>query len=527
MRSSTIRLKILFPVAALLLLVSLSTLTWPLQYVNVFASTSSFELDEPFLTTERAFISLVNSSNGNVVNDNANSTSATTNSNHTIKSLLTSGDTLSNNYTFANIPDGLGAVQVENGTVDVFVNHELENETDEGGFAKVSKLRLNQNDGSIIGAGFIINGSEEYKRLCSASLVEGYGFEHPIFFTNEEVEDGLVLAIDAINGTVTEMPWLGEFSHENTIHIPYFSNTINKTAVLSFEDGEPTESEVYMYLADSPRDLLSGKGQLYVFGTNVSTAASTASSNIAGYQSSYDWDEVYFSNGTVNGRFIPLSWDYRTQNETDLDTEAIAVGGFQFIRPEDGAMDKRNGVENMLYMAETGSDLDESDQIIPAGDNGQTWTNGRMYTFNFTNPNDPTKVSFKVMMDGNDPTALGYNILKNPDNVDTSQKSLMINEDLIDPNRINATTTTPYNITNNAKILQVDLQQQQENSSNSPEVVAYVNQLDDMAAKHGDWESSGILDASKYYGEGSWLVDVQAHSLKEGGQLLLMKIPGS
>ena len=168
-------------------------------------------------------------------------------------------------------------MQINNGAVDVFVNHELENETDEGGFAKVSKLRLNQTDGSIIGAELVINGSEEYKRLCSASLVEGYGFEHPIFFTNEEVDDGLVLAIDAINGTVTEMPWLGKFSHENTIHVPYFSNTINKTVVLGFEDGEPTESEVYMYVADNPRDLLTGKGQLYVFGTNTSTTASNIS----------------------------------------------------------------------------------------------------------------------------------------------------------------------------------------------------------------------------------------------------------
>lgn len=48
-----------------------------------------------------------------------------------------------------------------------------------------------------------------------------------------------------------------------------------------------------------------------------------------------------------------------------------------------------------------------------------------------------------------------------------------------------------------------------------------------MAAKHGDWESSDILDVSKDYGDGSWLVDVQAHTLKEGGQLLLMKIPDS
>lgn len=95
----------------------------------------------------------------------------------------------------------------------------------------------------------------------------------------------------------------------------------------------------------------------------------------------------------------------------------------------------------------------------------------------------------------------------------------MINEDIIDVNRLNA--ITPYNIRDNAKIIQVDLQ------NNNTEIIAYENQMEDMAAKHGDWESSGILDVSKYFGEGSWLVNVQAHTLKEGGQLLLMKIPGS
>ena len=152
----------------------------------------------------------------------------------------------------------------------------------------------------------------------------------------------------------------------------------------------------------------------------------------AGNKSTYgSWDDLYFSNRTISGKFIPLTWNYRTQNETELDAEAISVGGFQFIRPEDGAMDKRDGMKNVLYMAETGSDLDENDKIIPAGTNGQNWTYGRMYEFKFTDPKDPTKISFKIMMDGNDPSAPGYNILKNPDNVDTSQKSLMINEDLI------------------------------------------------------------------------------------------------
>ena len=109
-----------------------------------------------------------------------------------------------------------------------------------------------------------------------------------------------------------------------------------------------------------------------------------------------------------------------------MDTEAIAVGGFQFIRPEDGAMDKRPGSQNILYMAETDGESDENDEVIPPGSNGQNWTSGRIYEFEFTDPTDPTKSTFQVMFDGNDPMAPGYNVLTNPDNLDTSLKSLMI-----------------------------------------------------------------------------------------------------
>jgi hypothetical protein len=55
------------------------------------------------------------------------------------------------------------------------------------------------------------------------------------------------------------------------------------------------------------------------------------------------------------------------------------------------------------------------------------------------------------------------------------------------------------------------------------------------------WESSGIIDASHWLGEGTWLFDVQAHTLpfsyqdgdltvsvsSEGGQLLYLRLPGS
>ena len=43
----------------------------------------------------------------------------------------------------------------------------------------------------------------------------------------------------------------------------------------------------------------------------------------------------------------------------------------------------------------------------------------------------------------------------------------------------------------------------------------------------GDREFSGILDVSDFFGEGSWLMTVQEHSLQEGGQLLLLNTDGS
>jgi hypothetical protein len=57
-----------------------------------------------------------------------------------------------------------------------------------------------------------------------------------------------------------------------------------------------------------------------------------------------------------------------------------------------------------------------------------------------------------------------------------------------------------------------------------------------------DWESSGIVDVSKWFGPGTWLLTVQAHGADhwidsefidpttyklEAGQMLLMKVPGS
>ena len=68
------------------------------------------------------------------------------------------------------------------------------------------------------------------------------------------------------------------------------------------------------------------------------------------------------------------------------------------------------------------------------------------------------------------------------------------------------------------------------------------------AGQLGAWESSGIVDASAAFGPGAFLIDVQADTLwvekapgddnfgdgrpdftykREGGQLLLLRIPGA
>jgi Bacterial protein of unknown function (DUF839) len=459
----------------------------------------------PYLTDTEPYITMANSTNGSV------------------KAIITSGDTVGDSdYEFAKIPDGIGAFitsQTPNSTdqtLSIFVNHELLNETYEEGFSKVSKLDLKQ-DGTINQAEFAIDGSEMYERFCSGYLVEGYGFENPIYFANEEVDDGIVVAIDGRTGEVTKMPWLGKFPHENTIHVPYFYETANKTVVLTFEDNSPAQKgEVYMYVADSAQGLLEGNGQLYVFGAEDKR-----------YNT---WDDIYYSDpSTLIGTFIPLEWNHTTQDEVELHLEAIEAGAFQFLRPEDGAMDKREGHTNILYMADTGSDADEDDLPIPVGDNGQEWDRGRIYKFTFTDPTDPTSVNLEIIMDGNDPRAPGYAVnmeeaMVNPDNIDSSLNTLMIQEDRISANRFNA--TMPYNVTNNAKILMVDLDSIDEGRAEM-ENVAYVNQIANQTSMHGEWESSGILDGSDFFGEGSWLTTVQAHTLEEGGQLLILNVEGS
>ena len=403
--------------------------------------------------------------------------------NSSIKPLVTTNDTTNGGeYTFPRVPDGLGAMINKDGTISVFINHELENGED-GEYAKISKLILNQT-GALLSGKLIENGSSKYDVLCSAYLITGNGFNRPVFVTNEEIDNGIVIAYDATNGNKTEMPWLGKFSHENTILVP---NNGNKTIMLATEDGKYDHSQLYMYVANSPNDVLHGKGQLYVFvgdGQNITSFRDLKK----GLQ--------------YHGHFEPLIWDWKTQDSSKLEEEIQNKNGLDFIRLEDLHYDQNNN--SKIYVADTG---DKGP--------GQQYKNGRIYSFELeplSNQSPTSKryfANFAVILDGD-----AGDEIRNPDNLATSANSLMIQEDLNDYNRIKNGV--------NARIWQYDL------NTHDIRPVAVLNQTPDVSNPNaGEWESSGIIDVSEIFGKDTWLVDVQAHSINEGGQLLLMTVANS
>jgi hypothetical protein len=179
---------------------------------------------------------------------------------------------------------------------------------------------------------------------------------------------------------------------------------------------------------------------------------------------------------------------------------------------EDIVYDRHN--PRVVYVADTGTARIVPDPATgrmlpgPSGTLGLA-NNGRIFKFVFNEKNPRQVDSFSVFADGDAPRAAEFVAFRNPDNLDTSAKSLMVQED-----------------TSNARIWRYDF------ATGVWSVVATVN------APTG--ESSGIVDASAWFGPGWWLLAVQGHGQNvaeeqrddvlfkhESGQLLLTHIPGS
>jgi len=443
--------------------------------------------------------------------------------------IISVGDEIGD-FMFEGIPDGVGIRPgPDKHSMDVYVAHEqtlvpFRNERDFQS-ASVSKLTMSTKagpgQGSISAASVAIGPEEGFQRFCSASMAgPDEGLDGYVFFTGEESSEffegeqlGFAVVLDTDSGEFTAVPGMGRLNHENTVVIP---GGWDELAMLTTDDTfSAATSQLYMYTAADQDAIFADEGELWalrITGVDgVTLADPTDAFNGANDYLDLDVGESF------QGEFIPVPQNVARGDQVALEDWSNDNNVMQFIRLEDVAADKNDPLT--VYIADTGGS-----RVEPDPDTGRMGRpddaigladNGRIFKM-VMNGDDPRIVdSLTILADGDvDPASPVYVPMRAPDNIDTSKKSLMVQEDASE-----------------AKIWQLRIRQ------GDWRVVATVNDP--------GGESSGVVDASEWLGGGRWLVTVQAHSTfidqeldddddgevvtvkREDGQLLLMTIPGS
>jgi hypothetical protein len=393
-----------------------------------------------------------------------------------------------------------------------------------------------------------------------------------------EVENGVVLALDVRNGQVRTIYGMGRHNHENNVAIPGFDDLVVLSGDDTFTSGPltgvtfppgvtvPAQSQLYSYIAPDTDSLLDDDGDLWAF---VSDDPS--------FKDYYDFTPG--SAQSVSGHFIEVPKNIATGINPDgtevkaadvgfpapptdgswqRDLRSVAPLGidgpqwvleywsdinnvFQFVRVEDIAYDKRAGMGNVVYVVDSGRGTAGVSQA------GRS-TNGRVWKM-VLDPDDPTEVtSLSIAVEGDDNPVKTLNEVHQPDNIETTASGLLLTEDPGSSQQFTAADVGLPNATT-ARLWYVPF-------SGSPEVVVRIDQSADggltdvdgrPAGNWGAWETTGIVDASAAFGPGAFLINVQAHTLwvekapgddnvapagpdftfkREGGQLLLLRIPG-
>jgi hypothetical protein len=287
-----------------------------------------------------------------------------------------------------------------------------------------------------------------------------------------------------------ELPWFGAFNHENVVPVAGLS----EAAVFLPEDPWRDRTQAYAYFTSSLADAIVGKGKLAAFVPREPGDGDPSANDLA-------------IGDRVPGRFVAIP-DAEVYDGRELDAFTEAMGAFSFVRFEDAVADL--SAPGVVYVADTGSFAETSEV-----------RNGRLYRFTF-DPAVPRRAVLEVILDGDD----GDRIL-NPDNLGIGGTTLMIQENHNDEDS-RAARVWAYDLTTGSlrAVAKTD-----------PTVGAVTR-----GGGRGVWESSGIVDVSDVFGDGTWLLDVQAHRTAvaqqgldlqidsgkgSGGQLLLMTVPGT
>ena len=466
-----------------------------------------------------------------------------------LTAIISSGEELGD-FLFEGIPDGIGWVPRDKKTVDVYVTHEQSHVPFQGlaDFvdSSISRLTIKTSSRKVLDASVALPPSEGFLRFCSAFMAgPAEGFDRYVFFANEETDDdvpvppgalygpdpaiaplregGYAVYLDVESGAYDTIPGMGRHNHENTVVVP---GGWDEVVALSGDDTfNAPSSQLYLYSAASPDAMLADEGTLFAF--RVTATQDGPVDPTDAFNGANDYGDIAVGD-EFEGEFIPVPDDVAEGTtalapQAGLETWSNDNNVFQFIRVEDVSYDRNQ--PNVVYFADTGERratpnpatgrLMRGPSANPDGSQFRgPYPKGRIFRMEL-DPADPMRVvSFSILLDAD---AGGYDnpdVMHQPDNIDTSSASLMVQEDSSQPP--------------NSRVWRYDF------ASQTWTVVASV--LDQT------WESSGVADASDAFGPGTWLVDVQAHNVfvdedstsvpgvtlkREGGQLLLLRLPGS
>ncbi|HEU4528886.1 MAG TPA: alkaline phosphatase PhoX [Actinomycetota bacterium] len=461
-----------------------------------------------------------------------------------LKALISSGDVI-DGFEFQGIPDGIGVMPGPGGSAVAFVNHEESRVPFQGQAdfqdASVSRLTLNttpgDHEGAVLDASVAIPASAGFIRFCSSTMVgPAEGFTRYTYLTGEESNDnldvptgapygpdpsiapqreaGLAVILDGETGEYAAVPGMGRHNHENVTAVP---GGWDQIALISGDDTfSAPSSQLYLYLADSESDLWADHGSLWAFRVTRTDEGKVDAADP--FNGANDYGDIE-DGDDWKGRFIRVPTKIAKgltaqEPQAALEDWSNRNNVFQFVRVEDIDYDRND--PRVIYFTDTSTtrvvpNLDTG-RLMRASSGAGLYDRGRVFRMEFDEDNPRRVTSFSIFLNGDagEPSVPGGPILS-PDNLGTSENSMMVQEDAT-----------------NAKVWMYDF---------SSETWAVVAQVTDSQS-----ESSGIVDASEWFGPGAWLLDVQAHNpalfveqqqigstlfKQEAGQLLLMKIPGS
>jgi hypothetical protein len=446
-------------------------------------------------------------------------------------------------FRFVGVPDGLGlAVSGKESArprATLFVNHELhETEGQRAGplptGARITELVLERTQGrrprpSVVSARWAVAAvfageppqqvepvTRGLAKLCSAFLADSrVGFDRPLFMNGEESRgehnfDGRGgQAWVTTNGRMYAFPRMGRAEWENVVIAPFTGAvTIAYGLEDGPDDGDGLHSQLYMYVgakkpgASDPLEAngLRG-GMLYVAGSVDSSQNSEATLTARGASTQLRW--------------LPAPWDV---TDAELDQAVKKAGAFGFLRIEDGACDPAQ--PGALYFVTTGR--------LPREDAPHSCNErGRFYRYKFDPKNPLAGGKLEILLTGADG-------LVGPDNIDVNRHGEIAIEE--DPGQ----DLRKLGLKRDASVWIYEAKSRRLHrvaAMNRASAVRHAlranpaNRDIEKEDAPGLWESSGVIDAESFLGRGSWLLDVQAHSLRidpeaetvQGGQLLWLR----